>query len=225
MKRIALPINTTELCSYGCGRQARFVNGSEKLMCVERHTKCPAIRKKTGNWDHRTAIISQESKANMLRGSKLTKNDCPSKARPQFIGRKFGASLHGHSKETKEKLSKIRTEYLKNLTDRSMFGRLTRSWLELTFEKYLRDNNITGWKTEQHFWNNETCKNYFPDFIFESKKLIIELDGTQHRKTVLQDSIRDDWFRRQGYRVVRIQHKEFKQRYFSGKGFLDLLVW
>jgi very-short-patch-repair endonuclease len=32
--------------------------------------------------------------------------------------------------------------------------------------------------------------------VFEDEKLIIELDGTQHRKTVKQDSIRDDWFKK-----------------------------
>jgi very-short-patch-repair endonuclease len=63
--------------------------------------------------------------------------------------------------------------------------------MELTFESYLKENNITGWDTEVHFWNDDLRKNYFPDFIFESKKLIIELDGTQHRKTIEQDAIRD----------------------------------
>jgi len=78
-------------------------------------------------------------------------------------------------------------------------------------------------KKTVHFWNDEIKKNYFPDFIFESKKLIIELDGTQHRKTVEQDSVRDTWFNNKGYTVVRILHSEFKERYFSGTGFLDLL--
>ena len=30
-------------------------------------------------------------------------------------------------------------------------------------------------------------------------------------------------FINKGYKVVRITHPEFKERYFSGKGFLDLL--
>ena len=51
-------------------------------------------------------------------------------------------------------------------------------------------------------------------FIFESKKLIIELDGTQHRKTVEQDAIRDKWFSTKGYKVIRIPVDEFKKRYF-----------
>ena len=46
MKRIAENIETTELCSYGCGNIARFRNGSNKLMCEIRATKCPEIRRK-----------------------------------------------------------------------------------------------------------------------------------------------------------------------------------
>lgn len=46
MKRIANPIVTDELCSYGCGRVARYINGSKKLMCEDRSTKCPAVRAK-----------------------------------------------------------------------------------------------------------------------------------------------------------------------------------
>ena len=56
-----------------------------------------------------------------------------------------------------------------------------------------------------------------PDFIFESKKLIIELDGTQHKKTVEQDAIRDKWFLTKGYNVVRITIDEFKKKIFFRK--------
>jgi hypothetical protein len=35
--------------------------------------------------------------------------------------------------------------------------------------------------------------------------------------------IRDEWFNSKGYIVIRVPHSEFKERYFSGRGFLDLL--
>lgn len=95
--------------------------------------------------------------------------------------------------------------------------------MELTFEKYLKENDIQGWNSEVQFWSEIQKKNYFVDFIFESLKLIIELDGTQHRKTVERDKIRDEWFESIGYSVIRIQHQEFINRYFSGVGFLDLI--
>lgn len=46
MKRIAEPVETSELCSYGCGHVAKFKNGSGNLMCCDRHNRCPANRKK-----------------------------------------------------------------------------------------------------------------------------------------------------------------------------------
>lgn len=49
MKRIATPIETVELCSYGCGNIAKFINGSKKLMCEERSSKCSAVRKRNSD--------------------------------------------------------------------------------------------------------------------------------------------------------------------------------
>jgi len=46
MKRVANPIETEDLCSYGCGITAKFINGSGKLMCHDRSNKCPAIKEK-----------------------------------------------------------------------------------------------------------------------------------------------------------------------------------
>jgi very-short-patch-repair endonuclease len=231
MKRIADPIKTTELCSYGCGNIAQYINGSKRLMCCKSSNSCPENKRKNSeglknsgrDYVESYRTLSQESKDRMNWSKGLTKDVDSRVARPQFIGRRFGASLNGHSKETKEKLSKIRTEWLKNPLNRKNLGRHKRSWMELTFEEYLKYNNITGWDTEVHFWNEELRKNYFPDFIFEERKLIIELDGTQHRKTVEQDAIRDLWFGSKGYKVIRVPVEEFKKRHFSGQGFLDLL--
>ena len=46
MKRIATPIITNELCSYGCGRTAKYINGSKNLMCEDSANKCPAVKSK-----------------------------------------------------------------------------------------------------------------------------------------------------------------------------------
>lgn len=95
--------------------------------------------------------------------------------------------------------------------------------MEQCFQKWLEEKSIKGWETEKHFWNDSAKKNYYCDFVFEDTKLIIELDGNQHLKTLEQDKIRDDWLGTLGYRVVRIQHKEFKERFFSNRGFEDLM--
>lgn len=49
MKRVAIPVETDELCSYGCGCVAKFKNGSNKLMCLERFNSCPAVRRKNSS--------------------------------------------------------------------------------------------------------------------------------------------------------------------------------
>lgn len=232
MKRIADPIETTELCSYGCGSIAKFINKSKRLMCCKSSNSCPANRKKNSesvkksgrDYTDRYKNLPQETKDRMSWSKGLTKEDDPRVARPQLKGKRFGISLTGHTEETKQKIAAARTAWLKNPYNRRNLGRHKKSWMEITFEHYLNDNGINGWDTEVHFWNEELRKNYFPDFIFESKKLIIELDGTQHKKTIEKDAIRDKWFSDKGYTVIRITIADFKERYFSGNGFLDL-IW
>jgi very-short-patch-repair endonuclease len=236
MKRISNPIETTELCSYGCGNIAKFINGSKRIMCCKSCNSCPANRQKnskkvieayqTGKRKAAKEVyanLPQETKDRMNWAKGLTKetNSSVALVASKLKGRP-GIS-RPHTDETKAKLSKFRTEYLKDAKNRKNLGRHKRSWMETEFEKYLTEHNITGWETEKHFWNEELRKNYFPDFLFEASKLIIELDGTQHRKTVEQDAIRDKWFTELGYTVTRIPHSEFKERLFSGKGFIDLL--
>ncbi len=47
---------------------------------------------------------------------------------------------------------------------------------------------------------------YIVDFLCEEKKLIIELDGSQHftPEGKMRDKIRDSYLREKGYRVMRI---------------------
>jgi len=49
MKRISEPINTTELCKYGCGKIAKFKNGSGNLMCAKSHNSCSENKKRNSN--------------------------------------------------------------------------------------------------------------------------------------------------------------------------------
>jgi very-short-patch-repair endonuclease len=231
VKRIANPIHTTELCAYGCGLIANFINGSNRLMCSTSSSSCPENKRKNSqglkncgrDYVESYKNLPQESKDKINWAKGLTKDLDARVARPWQIGKRFGSALTGHTEETKRKISEAKTLWLKNSENRKNLGRHKRSWMEISFEGYLKVNNITGWFTEVHFWNDELKKNYFPDFIFENKKLIIELDGTQHRKTVEQDTVRDKWFVSKGYTVIRVAHSEFKERYFSEKGFLDLL--
>jgi len=88
------------------------------------------------------------------------------------------------------------------------YGRHKRSWLELSFAKWLTSHSVL-FKEEVHFYNPVENKNYYVDFLFEDKNLIIELDGSQHRKTIAADTIRDEYLESIGYHVLRITHAEY----------------
>jgi very-short-patch-repair endonuclease len=115
------------------------------------------------------------------------------------------------SKECYNKNLSIKSsERLKNPEYRkNRYGRHKRSYMETSFSEWLISNGIKH-KTEEHFYNHEINKHYFADFYFEASKLIIELDGTQHRHTVENDAIRDEFLTRfHGFNVVRITHKQY----------------
>ncbi len=88
-----------------------------------------------------------------------------------------------------------------------------RSWMERTFVEWLEKHNITkgiyGYWDEVHFKHtvNNKKKNGWADFVFVSRKLIIELDGTHHRTRADLDAVRDSHLSSmRGYTVVRISH-------------------
>jgi hypothetical protein len=118
MKRIANPVQTTELCSYGCGSVANFINGSNRLMCCKSSNSCPENKRKNSagvkncgrDYVETYRNLPQESKDKINWSKGLTKELDPRVARPQFIGRRFGASLTGHTEESKQKIAAARTQ-------------------------------------------------------------------------------------------------------------------
>ena len=109
-------------------------------------------------------------------------------------------------------LSKFASERLKKLKDRSCYGRGKKSYLEKSFEEWLTAHDI-NFETEIRFSNLEENKNYFVDFYFPNLKLVIELDGTQHRKTVEQDQLRDAYLKQYyGLNVIRVTYTEYQRK-------------
>jgi hypothetical protein len=49
----ATPIETTEICEYGCGTQAKFKFWNNKLCCSSHHNSCQGKRSAFSNLDHR----------------------------------------------------------------------------------------------------------------------------------------------------------------------------
>jgi len=84
--------------------------------------------------------------------------------------------------------------------------------MEKSFEDWLIAHSI-NFETEIHFKNHKLNKHYFADFVFHDLKLIIELDGSQHLKTVEKDRIRDEYITSEyGFTVVRITHREYQNK-------------
>ena len=59
-----------------------------------------------------------------------------------------------------------------------------------------------------HFRNQHAIGNYIVDFCAPRKKLIIELDGSQHLEQEDYDAERTAFLESKGYRVLRFQNND-----------------
>ena len=67
----------------------------------------------------------------------------------------------------------------------------------------LRANQLNGAK----FRRQHPLGAYIADFVCFEARLIVEVDGGQHAES-RTDRVRDEWFRSQGYRVLRFWNNE-----------------
>lgn len=70
--------------------------------------------------------------------------------------------------------------------------------------KHLRSRELSGYK----FRRQQPVGQYIPDFVCFEKRLLIELDGSQHSEEVAQDSERSAWLEAQGFRVLRFWNNQ-----------------
>jgi hypothetical protein len=184
-------------CFYGCGKEAKFFFKNGRGCCEESPNKCESKRgkdseKKKGSfkgtpaWKIEGYVFKGWSKG-------LTKEDNPNMARPNQKGIRFGASLNGHTQETKDKLSKIAVDRkLGGYVQGS--GRGKKTWYEskiagnvfldssyeLRYAKYLDNNNIPWIKNNKKFPyydENNRLRNYIPDFYLLETEDYIEIKG------------------------------------------------
>ena len=64
---------------------------------------------------------------------------------------------------------------------------------------YLRGNKVDG----VNFRRQHAIGNYVPDFVSIKKKLIVELDGSQHLQQEKYDDERTRYLESMGYKVLR----------------------
>lgn len=84
----------------------------------------------------------------------------------------------------------------------------SQSYLEKSFESWLLHNNYNDYIKNKTFRCGE--KIYFGDFYFPNLKILIELDGTQHKNSIEYDLKRDqDIFNHFSVQTIRISYKEY----------------
>jgi adenine-specific DNA-methyltransferase len=65
--------------------------------------------------------------------------------------------------------------------------------------RHLRLRQVAGYK----FRRQQPIGKYIVDFVCFERKLIIELDGSQHAEEVAYDLERSAWLEEQGFRILR----------------------
>jgi very-short-patch-repair endonuclease len=72
--------------------------------------------------------------------------------------------------------------------------------------RHLKSKQLEGLK----FRRQQSIGNYIVDFVSFEKRVIIELYGGQHTNKTekKKDCIRDEWFKNQGFRVLRFWNND-----------------
>ena len=65
--------------------------------------------------------------------------------------------------------------------------------------RHLRLRQVGGYK----FRRQRPIGPYFVDFVCLEKRVVVEVDGGQHRQQQLYDARRDGWLRAEGFTVLR----------------------
>jgi very-short-patch-repair endonuclease len=85
----------------------------------------------------------------------------------------------------------MKTEFARQL-------RRTSTEVEKALWRHLRGNRFVGFK----FRRQQPIGPYIADFVCFERKLVIELDGSQHASST-SDAVRDQWFEQRDYAVKR----------------------
>lgn len=136
----------------------------------------------------------------IIQRSQLTS---PSPSRGEGLGGGYSPIARLYSKQTLEYAKELR----KNMTD-----------AENTLWYYLRKKQLNGVK----FRKQSPIGNYIVDFVSFEKKLVIELDGSQHLKqeNLQYDKLRDEFINNAGFDILRFYNTDI---FTNIEGVLDVI--
>ena len=90
------------------------------------------------------------------------------------------------------------------LTERARELRSNMTNAERHLWKHLRQRQIAGYR----FRRQMPMGSYIVDFICLERRLIIEIDGSQHQEQQVYDARRDQWLAEQEFQVLRFWNNE-----------------
>jgi very-short-patch-repair endonuclease len=77
----------------------------------------------------------------------------------------------------------------------------------------LRNRRLGGFKFRRQY----ALGNYIADFVCIERRLVVELDGSQHTDAVAYDAQRSAWLLENGYRVLRLWNSDFRRESESAR--------
>ncbi len=115
------------------------------------------------------------------------------------------------------RVKKRLTQSKTNLTRLAKNLRANQTDPERLLWRHLRSKQMEGVK----FRGQQTIGEYIVDFVSFDKKLIVELDGSQHAENRESDIKRDQWLASQGFKVLRFWNNEILG---NTEGVLELIM-
>ncbi|MHB8174305.1 MAG: endonuclease domain-containing protein [Nitrospirota bacterium] len=113
-----------------------------------------------------------------------------------ITGRGAGVRVKREMTEKKNILSQAAKELRHNLTEEE----------KILWER-LRNRQLNGYK----FRRQESVGRFVADFICYERKILIEVDGSQHMEQKVRDKERGLWFKNQGYEILRFWNYEVRE--------------
>ena len=142
------------------------------------------------------------------------------KKRGVFLSRNISEALKlvpgkPHTEETKQKISQIRKEYLRQNPDKVPY-KLNHyskgsSYPEKYFEEWLKNNNIS-------YEKEKPISVYRVDYLINN--IALEIDGEQHyldERIVLSNKYRDEYLNSIGIKTIRVRWSTYQKLSFEEK--------
>lgn len=105
---------------------------------------------------------------------------------------------------------------MRNLTKIARNLRKNSTEAEKMLWRHLSRRQLEGFK----FRRQQPIERYIVDFVNFERKLVIEVDGGQHKLQKDKDKKRDSWFEQKGFKVLRFWNNEIFENL---EGVLDVV--